>query len=430
MPAAIFLLGDLLVAAESTVAAVEAPGIGESPVGRKSTGMMGALADEAGAFVSGSETPRYGIGAPPGTAGASPPEAAGTSPPGAEAKAAGGAGGTVASSGTSAGASGASSGASPPEAAAKAAGGMAGASAGGTVASAGGTGASAGGTGASAGGTGASAGGTVASAGASTDGAGASAGGAGASSPETAGTSSPPEAEAKAAGASSTSSTLANHRSSVSADTLEISAAEGEVVVTGAWPTASDAPVTPPPYGGTKANGWALALAIPSVWNASAPPETSDGPKASLAGMGPLGVSTVPASGATPDCSGDGPQPMAGDTEGAVGSGIAAVSTPPQVAVGLSDDTVSPLATATSSAPGTGAEVSGKGPSGATWPTGMTGRPSPATKKSPPVGAPHAVQKLSSGPSCVPHLRQNLYSDMLEHSLLSALRPQLHSTIA
>ena len=311
MPAATFLLGDLLVAAESTVAAVEAPGIGESPVGRKSTGMMGALADETGAFVSGSETPRYGIGAPPGTAGASPPEA-----------------------------------------------------------------------------------------------------------------------EAKAAGTSSTSSTLANHRSSVSADTLEISASEGEVVVTGAWPTASDAPVTPPPYGGTKANGWALALAIPSVLNASAPPETSDGLKTSLAGMGPLGVSTVPASGATPDCSGGGPQPMAGDTEGAVGSGIAAVSTPPQVAVGLSDDTVSPLATATSSAPGTGAAVSGKGPSGATWPTGMTGRPSPATKKSPPVGAPHAVQKLSSGPSCVPHLRQNLYSDMLEHSLLSALRPQLHSTIA
>ena len=64
MPAATFLLGDLLVAAESTVAAVEAPGIGESPVGRKSTGMMGALADEAGAFVSGSETPRYGIGDP------------------------------------------------------------------------------------------------------------------------------------------------------------------------------------------------------------------------------------------------------------------------------------------------------------------------------------------------------------------------------
>ena len=360
MPAATFLLGDLLVAAESTVAAVEAPGIGESPVGRKSTGMMGTLADEAGAFVSGSETPRYGIGAPPGTAGASPPEA--------EAKAAGGAG-------------------------------------------------------ALAGGTGASAGGTVASAGASTD-------GAGASSPETAGTSSPPEAEAKAAGASSTSSTLANHRSSVSADTLEISASEGEVVVTGAWATASDAPVTPPLYGGTKANGWALALAIPSVLNASAPPETSDGPKTSLAGRGPLGVSTVPASGATPDCSGDGPQPMAGDTEGAIGSGIAAVSAPPQIAVGLSDDTVSPLATATSSAPGTGAAVSGKGPSGATWPTGITGRPSPATKKSSPVGAPHAVQKLSSGPSCVPHLRQNLYSDMLEHSLLSALRPQLHSTIA
>ena len=426
MPAATFLLGDLLVAAESTVAAVEAPGIGESPVGRKSTGMMGTLADEAGAFVSGSETPRYGIGAPPGTAGASPPEA--------EAKAAGGAG-----------ASAGGAGASPPEAAAKAAGGMAGASAGGTVASAGGTGASAGGT--------------VASAGASTD-------GAGASSPETAGTSSPPEAEAKAAdgaggtvastggaggtvastgtsagaslpeaetkaaGASSTSSTLANHRSSVSADTLEISAAEGEVVVTGAWTTASEAPVTPPPYGETKANGWALALAIPSVWNASAPPETSDGLKTSLAGMGPLGVSTVPASGATPDGSGDGSQPMAGDTEGAIGSGIAAVSAPPQVAVGLSDDTVSPLATATSSAPGTGAAVSGKGPSGATWPTGITGRPSPATKKSSSVGAPHAVQKLSSGPSCVPHLRQNLYSDMLEHSLLSALRPQLHSTIA
>ena len=292
MPAATFLLGDLLVAAESTVAAVEAPGIGESPVGRESTGMMGALADEAGAFVSGSETPRYGIGAPPGTAGASPPEA--------EAKAAGEAGGTVASTG------------------------------------------------------------------ASTGGADASTGGAGASPPEAAGTSSPPEAEAKAAGASSTSSTLANHRSSVSADTLEISASEGEVVVTGAWATASDAPVTPPLYGGTKANGWALALAIPSVLNASAPPETSDGLKTSLAGMGPLGVSTVPASGATPDCSGDGPQPMAGDTEGAIGSGIAAVSAPAQVAVGLSDDTVSPLATATSSAPGTGAAVSGKGPSGAT----------------------------------------------------------------
>lgn len=322
MPAATFLLGDLLVAAESTVAAVEAPGIGESPVGRKSTGMMGALADEAGAFVSGSETPRYGIGAPPGTAGASPPEAevkaageagassgasAGASPPEAAAKAADGAG---ASSPETAGIS------SPPEAEAKAADG-----AGGTVASTGG------------------------------------AGEAGASLPE---------AEAKAAGASSTSSTLANHRSSVSADTLEISASEGEVVVTGTWPTASDAPVTPPPYGGTKANGWALALAIPSVLNASAPPETSDGPKASLAGMGPLGVSTVPASGATPDCSGDGPQPMAGDTEGAIGSGIAAVSTPPQVAVGLSDDTVSPLATATSSAPGTGAAVSGKGASGAT----------------------------------------------------------------
>ena len=260
MPAATFLLGDLLVAAESTVAAVEAPGIGESPVGRKSTGMMGALADEAGAFVSGSETPRYGIGAPPGTAGASPPEA--------EAKAAGGA---------------------------------------------------------------------VASAG-----------------------------EADGTGASSTSSTLANHRSSVSADTLEISASEGEVVVTGAWATASDAPVTPPLYGGTKANGWALALAIPSVLNASAPPETSDGPKTSLAGRGPLGVSTVPASGATPDCSGDGPQPMAGDTEGAIGSGIAAVSAPPQIAVGLSDDTVSPLAAATSSAPGTGAAASGKGASGAT----------------------------------------------------------------
>ena len=60
MPAATFLLGDLLVAAESTVAAVEAPGIGESPVGRKSTGMMGALADEAEAFVSGSETPNRG----------------------------------------------------------------------------------------------------------------------------------------------------------------------------------------------------------------------------------------------------------------------------------------------------------------------------------------------------------------------------------
>ena len=303
MPAATFLLGDLLVAAESTVAAVEAPGIGESPVGRKSTGMMGALADETGAFVSGSETPRYGIGAPPGTAGASPPEA--------EAKAAGGAGastgGTVASS---------------PEAEVKAAGG-AGAS------------------------TDASAGGTVASTGTS----------AGASLPE---------AEAKAAGASSTSSTLANHRSSVSADTLEISASEGEVVVTGAWATASDAPVTPPLYGGTKANGWALALAIPSVLNASAPPEMSDGLKTSLAGMGPLGVSTVPASGATPDGSGDGSQPMAGDTEGAIGSGIAVVSAPPQVAVGLSDDTVSPLATATSSAPGTGAAVSGKGASGAT----------------------------------------------------------------
>ena len=273
MPAATFFLGDLLVAAESTVAAVEAPGIGESPVGRKSTGMMGALAGEAGAFVSGSETPRYGIGAPPGTAGASPPEA--------EEKAADGAGGTVASTGTSAGAS-------------------------------------------------------------------------------------LPEAEAKAAGASSTSSTLANHRSSVSADTLEISASEGEVVVTGAWATASDAPVTPPLYGGTKANGWALALAIPSVLNASAPPEMSDGLKTSLAGMGPLGVSTVPASGATPDGSGDGSQPMAGDTEGAIGSGIAVVSAPPQVAVGLSDDTVSPLATATSSAPGTGAAVSGKGASGAT----------------------------------------------------------------
>ena len=283
MPAATFLLGDLLVAAESTVAAVEAPGIGESPVGRKSTGMMGALADEAGAFVSGSETPRYGIGAPPGTAGASPPEA--------EAKAADGAGGTVASTG----------------------------GAGGTVAS-----------------TGTSAGASL------------------------------PEAEAKAAGASSTSSTLANHRSSVSADTLEISAAEGEVAVTGAWATASDAPVTPPLYGGAKANGWALALAIPSVLNASAPPETSDGPKTSLAGRGPLGVSTVPASGATPDCSGDGPQPMAGDTEGAIGSGIAAVSAPPQIAVGLSDDTVSPLAAATSSAPGTGAAASGKGASGAT----------------------------------------------------------------
>ena len=314
MPAATFLLGDLLVAAESTVAAVEAPGIGESPVGRKSTGMMGALADEAGAFISGSETPRYGIGAPPGTAGASPPEA--------EAKAAGG-------TGASAG----GTGASPPEAAAKAAG-EAGASAGGTVASSPEAEVKA-------------AGGTVASTGTS----------AGASLPE---------AEAKAAGASSTSSTLANHRSSVSADTLEISASEGEVVVTGAWATASDAPVTPPLYGGTKANGWALALAIPSVLNASAPPETSDGPKTSLAGRGPLGVSTVPASGATPDCSGDGPQPMAGDTEGAIGSGIAAVSAPPQIAVGLSDDTVSPLAAATSSAPGTGAAVSGKGPSGAT----------------------------------------------------------------
>ena len=352
MPAATFLLGDLLVAAESTVTAAEAPGIGESPVGRKSTGMMGALADEAGAFVSGSETPRYGIGAPPGTAGASPPEAeakaaggtgastgastggadastggtgasppeaAGTSsPPEAEAKAAGEAGGTAAPSGTSAGASPpeAAGTSSPPEAEAKAAG-----EAGETAASTGG------------------------------------AGEAGASLPE---------AEAKAAGASSTSSTLANHRSSVSADTLEISASEGEVVVTGAWATASDAPVTPPLYGGTKANGWALALAIPSVLNASAPPETSDGLKTSLAGMGPLGVSTVPASGATPDCSGDGPQPMAGDTEGAIGSGIAAVSAPAQVAVGLSDDTVSPLATATSSAPGTGAAVSGKGPSGAT----------------------------------------------------------------
>ena len=360
MPAATFLLGDLLVAAESTVAAVEAPGIGESPVGRKSTGMMGALADETGAFVSGSETPRYGIGAPPGTAGASPPEA--------EAKAAGGAGASTGEAG-----------ASPPEAAAKAAGGMAGASAGGTVASSPEAEVKA-------------AGGTVASTGASAGGTVASAGGAGASSPETAGTSSPPEAEekaadgaggtvastgtsagaslpeaeAKAAGTSSTSSTLANHRSSVSADTLEISASEGEVVVTGAWATASDAPVTPPLYGGTKANGWALALAIPSVLNASAPPETSDGLKTSLAGMGPLGVSTVPASGATPDGSGDGSQPMAGDTEGAIGSGIAAVSAPPQVAVGLSDDTVSPLATATSSAPGTGAAVSGKGPSGVT----------------------------------------------------------------
>ena len=353
MPAATFLLGDLLVAAESTVAAVEAPGIGESPVGRKSTGMMGALAGEAGAFVSGSETPRYGIGAPPGTAGASPPEA--------EAKAAGeagastgGAGGTVASTGASAG----ETGASPPEAAAKAAGGMAGASAGGTVASAG---ASTGGTVAS----------TCASAGASSPEAEAKAAGeAGGTVASTGGAgevgASPPEAEAKAAGASSTSSTLANHRSSVSADTLEISASEGEVVVTGAWATASDAPVTPPLYGGTKANGWALALAIPSVLNASAPPETSDGPKASLAGMGSLKVSTVPASGATPDGSGDGSQPMAGDTEGAIGSGIAAASAPPQVAVGLSDDTVSPLATATSSAPGTGAAVSGKGPSGAT----------------------------------------------------------------
>ena len=57
---------------------------------------------------------------------------------------------------------------------------------------------------------------------------------------------------------------------------------------------------------------------------------------------------------------------MAGDTEGAIGSGIAAVSAPAQVAVGLSDDTVSPLAAATSSAPDTGAAVSGKGPSGAT----------------------------------------------------------------
>ena len=371
MPAATFFLGDLLVAAESTVAAVEAPGIGESPVGRKSTGMMGALAGEAGAFVSGSETPRYGIGAPPETAGTSSPSEA-------EAKAAGGVGASTGGAG-----------ASPPEAAAKAAGGMAGASAGGTVASSPEAEVKA-------------AGGTVASTGASAGGTVASAGGAGASSPETAGTSSPPEAEekaadgaggtvastggaggtvastgtsagaslpeaeAKAAGTSSTSSTLANHRSSVSADTLEISASEGEVVVTGAWATASDAPVTPPLYGGTKANGWALALAIPSVLNASAPPETSDGLKTSLAGRGPLGVSTVPASGATPDGSGDGSQPMAGDTEGAIGSGIAAVSAPPQVAVGLSDDTVSPLATATSSAPGTGAAVSGKGPSGVT----------------------------------------------------------------
>lgn len=360
MPAATFLLGDLLVAAESTVAAVEAPGIGESPVGRKSTGMMGALAGETGAFVSGSETPRYGIGAPPGSAGASPPEAEAKAAGGAGASAGGtvalspeaevkAAGGTVASAGgvgASAGASAGEADASPPEAAgtssppeaeAKAAG-EAGASAGASPPEA---------AAKAAGGVGASAGGTVASTGTS----------AGAS---------PPEAAAKAAGASSTSSVLANHRSSVSADTLEISAAEGEVVVTGTWATASEAPVTPPPYGGTKANGWALALAIPSVLNASAPPETSDGPKASLAGMGPLGVSTVPASGATPDCSGDGSQPMAGDTEGAVGSGIAAVSTPPQVAVGLSDDTVSPLATATSSAPGTGAAVSGKGPSGAT----------------------------------------------------------------
>ena len=405
MPAATFLLGDLLVAAESTVAAVEAPGIGESPVGRKSTGMMGALADEAGAFVSGSETPRYGIGAPPETAGASPPEAAGTSPPEAEAKAAGGAGASTGGAGALSGEAGASAGgtgasppeaagtSSPPEAEAKAAG-----EAGGTVASSGTSadeaGASAGGTvasaGASTGGTVAStcasagasspeaeakaageAGGTVASSGTS---AGASTGGAGASSGA-----SPPEAEAKAAGgavasageadgtgASPTSSTLANHRSSVSADTLEISASEGEVVVTGAWATASDAPVTPPLYGGTKANGWALALAIPSVLNASAPPETSDGLKTSLAGRGPLGVSTVPASGATPDGSGDGSQPMAGDTEGAIGSGIVAVSAPPQVAVGLSDDTVSPLATATSSAPGTGAAISGKGPSGVT----------------------------------------------------------------
>ena len=326
MPAATFFLGDLLVAAESTVAAVEAPGIGESPVGRKSTGMMGALAGEAGAFVSGSETPRYGIGAPPETAGTSSPSEA-------EAKAAGGVGASTGGAG-----------ASPPEAAAKAAGGMAGASAGGTVASSPEAEVKA-------------AGGTVASTGTSAGEAGASAGETGASLPE---------AEAKAAGASSTSSTLANHRSSVSADTLEISASEGEVVVTGAWATASDAPVTPPLYGGTKANGWALALAIPSVLNASAPPETSDGLKTSLAGRGPLGVSTVPASGATPDGSGDGSQPMAGDTEGAIGSGIAAVSAPPQVAVGLSDDTVSPLATATSSAPGTGAAVSGKGPSGVT----------------------------------------------------------------
>ena len=375
MPAATFLLGDLLVAAESTVAAVEAPGIGESPVGRKSTGMMGALADEAGAFVSGSETPRYGIGAPPETAGASPPEAAGTSPPEAEAKAAGGAGASTGGAGALSGEAGASAGgtgasaggtgasppeaagtSSPPEAEAKAAG-----EAGGTVAS----------SGTSADEAGASAGGTVASAGAST-------GGTVASTCASAGASSP-EAEAKAAGgavasageadgtgASPTSSTLANHRSSVSADTLEISASEGEVVVTGAWATASDAPVTPPLYGGTKANGWALALAIPSVLNASAPPETSDGLKTSLAGRGPLGVSTVPASGATPDGSGDGSQPMAGDTEGAIGSGIVAVSAPPQVAVGLSDDTVSPLATATSSAPGTGAAISGKGPSGVT----------------------------------------------------------------
>ena len=311
MPAAIFLLGDLLVAAESTVAAAEAPGIGESPVGRKSTGMMGALADEVGAFVSGSETPRYGIGAPPGTAGASPPEA--------EAKAAGGADEAGASAGGAGASSGTSAGASPPEAA-------------GTSSPLEAEAKAAGEAGASAGRTGAS----------------------------------PPEAEAKAAGASSTSSVLANHRSSVSADTLEISAPEGEVVVAGAWATASEAPVKPPPYGGTKANGWALALAIPSVLTASAPPETSDGPEASQARIGPLGVSTVPASGATPDCSGDGPKPMAGDTEGAIGSGIAAVSTPPQVAVGLSDDTVSPLATATSSAPGTGAAVSGKGPSGAT----------------------------------------------------------------
>ena len=253
MPAATFLLEDPLVTSESTLAAVEASGIGESSVSRESADMMGTPTDEAGASAPGSEAPKYGIGLPP--------EAADTSSPLTETEAAG----------TSAG-----------------------------------------------------------------------------------------EADADGVGPTSMPRALASHWPSASADTLGTSAAEDEVVITGAWPTASGTPITAPSSGGTKANGEALALAMPSMLDALAPTEPSGGLETSLAGMEPLGASTLPPLGATPDGSGDGPQSMAGNAEEVTGSWIAAVSTPPQVVAGPSDRTTPSLSSTTSSAAGTGTVASGE----------------------------------------------------------------------